>query len=132
MKALMLEVYMAMMKNHCFSQTQVPLTVAWMVYAKVVLKVQVDWKIILGNQANNLPPYRLDRFASTNPSTCLETHLPHITILPILTRRPQVPPQSTPITSPFSFQLVPPILIVPKIITLNIFCTQDLNLMMNV
>jgi hypothetical protein len=39
MKAHMLEVYMAMTRKHFFSKNQVPLTMAWMVYAKVVLGV---------------------------------------------------------------------------------------------
>jgi hypothetical protein len=39
MKAHMLEVYMAMMKNNFFSKNQMPLTVARMVYAEVVLGV---------------------------------------------------------------------------------------------
>jgi len=39
MKACMLEVYMAMMRNYFFSKNQVPLTIAWMVYAKVVFGV---------------------------------------------------------------------------------------------
>jgi hypothetical protein len=39
MKAHMLEVYMAMTRNHFFPKNYVPLTVAWMVYAEVVLGV---------------------------------------------------------------------------------------------
>jgi hypothetical protein len=39
MKARMLEVYMAMMRNNFFSKNQVPLIVAQMVYAKVALGV---------------------------------------------------------------------------------------------
>jgi hypothetical protein len=42
MKACMLEVYMAMIRNHFFPQEQVPLIVARMVYVEVVLGVQVD------------------------------------------------------------------------------------------
>jgi hypothetical protein len=39
MKAHMLEVYMAMMKNHFFSENQMLLTMAHMVYVEVVLGV---------------------------------------------------------------------------------------------
>ncbi len=40
---------MAMMGNYFFPQNQVHLTVAQIVYAKVVLGVQVDWRTILSN-----------------------------------------------------------------------------------
>jgi hypothetical protein len=42
-------VYMAMTGNHFFPKNQVPLIVARMVYVEVMLRVQVDWKTILGN-----------------------------------------------------------------------------------
>lgn len=60
-----------------------------------------------------------------------KTRLPPTTILPVLIRKPQVPPYLTFVTPPFSLQLIPPILIVPKITTPSIFCIQDLNLVMN-
>jgi hypothetical protein len=57
MKAHIVEIYMAMMENHFFSKNHVPLSMARMIYAEVVLGVQVNWRIILNNQANNVPPY---------------------------------------------------------------------------
>jgi hypothetical protein len=57
MKACMLEVYMAMTGNYFFPKNQVPLIMAWMAYAKVVLRVQVNGRTILSTQVNNVPLY---------------------------------------------------------------------------
>ncbi len=75
-------------------------------------------------------PYRPDRFAGANPLGPLEIHSPPTIVPPILTRRPQVPPQSTSITPPFSFQLISPILIISETTTSNT-CTQALDLVMS-
>jgi hypothetical protein len=107
MKAHMLEVYMAMTGNHFSPKNQVPLIVAWVVYVEVVFGVQVDWRIVLGNQTDNVHSYWVDKFAKANPLTLLETHPPLTTIPLVLTRRPWVPHQSALITPPFSFQSVP-------------------------
>ncbi len=55
MKACILEVYMATMNKSLLGQ--VLLIMAQMVYVKVVFGVQVDWKIIPGNQPGNVLPY---------------------------------------------------------------------------
>jgi hypothetical protein len=74
MKAHMLEVYMAMMGNNFFPKNYVLLIVAWMVYAKVVLGVKVNWRTILANRTNNVPPYQLDKFVGANPFALPKTH----------------------------------------------------------
>ncbi len=119
------------MGNHFFPKNYVPLIVARMVYVEMVLGVQVDWRTILGNQADNGPSYQPNKYVGANRSTPPKTHLP-LTIIPqVLTRRPQVPPRFTPITPPFSFQLVSRISIVPKVTTQSTSYTQDLDLVMN-
>jgi hypothetical protein len=85
MKACMLEVYMAMTGNNFFPKNQVPLIVAQMVYAKVVLRVP-------SNEASNVPLYQLNRFVLANPVALPKTHSPPTTIHLILTRRPRVLP----------------------------------------
>jgi hypothetical protein len=49
MKACMLEVYMVMTRNHFFPKNQVPLIMARMVYAEVVLGVHIDWRTVTSN-----------------------------------------------------------------------------------
>ncbi len=127
----MLEVYMAMMGNNFFPKNYVLLIMARMIYAKVVLGVKVNRRTILANRTNNVPPYQLDKFAGANPFALPITHPPPTTILLVFTRRPWVPPQFAHVIPPFSFQLVPPILVIPKTTTLNIFCIQDLDLVMS-
>ncbi len=57
---------------------------------------------------------------------------PPLIIVPlILKAQPWVLPRPSPITPPFHFQLVPPILIVPKSTTPNTFGTQNPSLGIN-
>jgi hypothetical protein len=88
MKAHMLEVYMTMMRSHFFPKNQVFLIVAQMVYAEVALGVQVNWKTMPSNHANNVPLYQPSRFVGENPSTLPKICPPPTIVIPIFTRRP--------------------------------------------
>ncbi len=61
-----------------------PLIVTWMVYAKVVLRVQNDYKAIPRNRASNVFLYQLDRFVRANSLAFLKTHSPPIIVLLVL------------------------------------------------
>jgi len=103
MKAHMLEVYMTMMRNHFFPKNQVFFIVAQMVYAEVVLGVQVNWKTVPSNQASNVPLYQPSRSAGANPLTLPKIRPPLTIVIPILTRRPQFLP-NLPMSLPLSNQ----------------------------
>jgi len=131
MKACMLEVYMAMIGNHFFPRNQVPLTMAQMVYAEVMIGVQVDWRTVPSNWTSNLPLYWPDRSAKANPSTPPETHIPPTTFPLVFIRRPRVHFWFAPVIPPFFFQPVPLLPVIPKETTLSTSCTQDLDVVMN-
>ncbi len=57
MKAHMLEVHISMTRNPIIAQNQMLLIMAQIVYAKVALKVQVNYKTILDGRGTNLSMY---------------------------------------------------------------------------
>jgi hypothetical protein len=72
----------------------VHLTIAWMVYVEVVLRIQVDWRTILASWGGNVPPYQPNIFVMVaNPSILPKTPSVLITFPLVRQAWPQVLPK---------------------------------------
>ncbi len=96
-----------------------------MVYMEMVLRVQVDWRTILGSWGGNVPPYQPSIFAMVaNPSILPKTPSTLITF-PLVVKHDPKFFLNSPLSLTFFFQPIP---IVPKSTTPTSFCTQDPSL----
>ncbi len=126
MKAHIIEVQMAIMGSPILPKTKcLWLWHKWCIW-RWCLGFGLTWKSFLTHKGGNVHVYQLDIFVEeANPSAPLENP-PAPTTIPLICRtQPWVFPTFSLVTSPIIFQPIPPISIIPQLITFNSYFTQD-------